>query len=140
VSNRKSAEQSSGEPEDLVQGRRLPTKQRRSSLPSHPGHGSFFRLAGALLAGLPVRVSVASDTLRAMELYERISEFTAALRAAGLAADADGIDEAVAAGSTGSEILMAVRFRLGELLDLKLPFGLRVEAMRLEILIAAALC
>jgi hypothetical protein len=75
-----------------------------------------------------------------MELYERISEFTVALRAVGLAADADAIDEAVAAGSTGTEILMAVRFRLREVLDRKLPVGLRVEAMRLEIAIGAALC
>lgn len=64
------------------------------------------------------------------DFYKNIREFTGQLETAGFSAWASKLTDAIDAGSTGSEILMAVRWNLQELLrnEVDLPSALKLQA------------
>ena len=77
----------------------------------------------------------------AYDYYKVADEICDRLQASGLEEQAQRIKEAIASGSTGTEILMALRFEVGELLkgNASLDAELRLEIQSLISHINAAL-
>ncbi|MSP73584.1 MAG: hypothetical protein EXR76_15715 [Myxococcales bacterium] len=71
--------------------------------------------------------------------YAEAADLIARLQAVGRQADAEVLQDAIDSGSTGTEIFMALRWHLEDLLKKGLPDDLRKRAARLEAFLAAAL-